>query len=163
MARKDILALDIGGPILKAKGGSTPAAYAAAEPTPGGFDGASQLCHEVFDGRMFLLSQCTQEVERVKRDWFVRHKFHELTSIQTDRLVFVREPEEKALVCIRRGVTHFVDDRPHILRHAIGHVPHLFLFNPDPAEVELKENSDVLRHVRIVRNWAELLGILVPF
>ena len=158
MANKDMLALDLGGPVLKAKGGSTPEGYAAALPTPGAFEGAGQL-YRHFGGRMILLSQCTSEIERVKRIWLPRNGFYEQTGILSERLRFVREPEEKAATCVAEGVTHFVDDRPHILRHAIGRVSHLYLYAPDPVEVA--QYPELLHHATIVQNWSELLEHLL--
>ncbi len=161
MARKEKLALDLGGPVLKAQGGSTPEGYAAALPTPGSFDGAGRLYRECFDGRVILLSQCTPEIERVKRAWLKEKGFHEQTGISPEALRFVRNPEEKASVCIAEDVTHFVDDRPHIMQYAINHVPYLYLFAPDPIEVAA--HQELLRHADIMQNWSELLRRLIPW
>jgi hypothetical protein len=159
MSSKEILAVDIGGPILNAKGGSTPAQYAAALPTAGGFNALLELGRLRFGNRIRLISQCNEEIQAVKLDWMARHEFFEATGISLDRIHFVREPAGKAEVCRTYGVTHFVEDRPLIMLYAMHDVPNLFLFRPDPAEAA--KYPEVLARARVSGGWDDLLPYLL--
>lgn len=159
MGVKDVLAVDIGGPILNAKGGSTPAQYAAAPPTPGGFNALWLLKHRRFGDRIHLISQCNEDVQAVKLDWMDRRGFFDATGMTLERIHFVREPSGKAEVCRQYGVTHFVEDRPLIMSFVLDDVANLFLFRPDPAEVA--KYPDVLRRARIADGWESLLPFLL--
>lgn len=159
MGGKEVLAVDIGGPILDAKGGSTPAQYAAARPTLGGFDALWTLKQLRFDDRIRLISQCNEEIQAVKLDWMKRHDFLAATGMSLDRIHFVREPAGKAEVCRQYGVTHFVEDRPLIMLYAMHDVPNLFLFRPDPAEAA--KYPEVLARARVSGGWEDLLPYLL--
>lgn len=159
MSSRAILAVDIGGPIIHAKGGSAPAVYRAAQPTVGCFRGLRTLAKRRFGDAIHLISQCDERVQAAKLDWFQANRFHARTGVAPDRVHFVRKPEGKAALCKELGVTHFVDDRPSIVAHAVGIVPNLFLFNPDPAE--LGANPLVAVTAREVADWDALLRALL--
>ena len=156
----EILAVDIGGPILNAKGGSSPETYRAAPQTEGAFPALHVLHHRRFHRRIHVISQCNEEIQAIKLDWFARHRFHELTHVDPAHVHFVREQAGKAALCKELGVTHFVDDRPPILAHAVGVVPNLFAFRPDPFE--LGANPTVMLAAREVDGWPALLRLLLP-
>lgn len=153
------LAVDIGGPIIRAKGGSAPDVYRAAQATTGCFAGLRALARLRFGGAIHLISQCNEDVQAAKLDWFAAKRFHARTGVTPDRVHFVRRPEDKAALCRTLGVTHFVDDRPSIVAHAIGIVPNLYLFNPDPAE--LGAHPHVALTAREVADWDTLIGALL--
>ena len=153
------LAVDIGGPIIRAPGGSAPDVYRNAQPTRGCFAGLRTLSRRRFGDAIHLISQCDEQVQAAKLDWFRAKRFHTRTGVTPDRVHFVRKPEDKAALCKELGVTHFVDDRPHILMHALGVVPNLFVFNPDPAE--LGRHPLVAVAAREVVDWDALLRILL--
>lgn len=159
MGGKDTLAVDIGGPMLNAKGGSTPAQYAAAPPTLGGFAALRLLKDRRFGERIHLISQCNEEIQAVKLDWMARHEFLAATGMSLDRIHFVREPAGKAEVCRQYGVTHFVEDRPLIMSFVLDDVANLFLFRPDSAEAA--KYPDVLKRARIADGWESLLPFLL--
>ncbi|HTK04172.1 MAG TPA: hypothetical protein VL500_01180 [Candidatus Eisenbacteria bacterium] len=160
MDRKETLAVDIGGPILDAKGGSTPSQYRDASPTPGGFAALRRLKDERFGDRIHLISQCNETIQAVKLDWMARHGFLEATGMTIDRIHFVREPVGKAGVCQWQGVTHFIEDRPLIMSFVLDEVANLYLFRPDPAE--LAKHPAVAASARIVDGWEALLALLLP-
>jgi len=160
MDRKETLAVDIGGPILDAKGGSTPEQYGDALPTPGGFAGLRRLKDERFGDRIHLISQCNETIQAVKTRWMARYRFLDVTGMAIHRIHFVREPVGKAEVCRLYGVTHFVEDRPLIMSHVLDDVPNLYLFRPDP--VELAKYPAVAARARIVDDWEALLALLLP-
>ncbi len=160
MENQETLAVDIGGPILNAKGGSSPQVYAAAPPTKGAFRALRKLSLQRFYRRIYLISQCNEEIQAIKLSWMLRHDFYSRSGIIPGHVRFVRKPEEKAVVCKEVGATHYVDDRPSIVAHAIGIVPNLFLFRPDPAE--LGKHPELMLAAREVEDWKHLLPLLLP-
>jgi hypothetical protein len=138
--------------------GSSPEEYARARPTPGAFDTLADVSPRLFEGRVHLISQCTPEIEAVKREWLIRQEFHEQARIPPEALHFCRKPEDKARICLDLGVTDFVDDRAKILSYAISCVNHLYLFNPN--EDELREYNFILLKAYCVQNWTDLRAML---
>ncbi len=157
--REETLAIDFGGPVIDAPGGSTPAQYAAAPPTTGGFSALRQLRERRFGSRMRIISQCNEEIQAVKLYWMGRRGFLEATGMSLDRIHFVRKPEEKAEVCRQYGVTHFVEDRPLIMSFVLDYVENVFLFRPNPAEVA--KFPEVRKRARIASSWDDLLPFLL--
>lgn len=158
VSQQETLAVDIGGPIINARGGSTPEQYLAAQPTDGCFEGLRALAGR-FGQRIHLISQCNEVVQYVKLAWMARQDFNERTGVSKGRIHFVRLPHEKAEVCKKLGVTHFADDRPSILAFAKS-VPHIYAFRVDPFE--LAQHPDVAARATLVQDWEALLGALLP-
>ncbi len=69
---------------------------------------------------------------------------------------FVRERRDKAPVCERLGITHFVDDHLDVLAYltSVQH-RHLFLGGRDEPP-----GSDVPEWATVTHDWAELAAIL---
>lgn len=61
------------------------------------------------------------------RAWLHHHEFFRRTGIPTANLHFVRERADKAPICTRSGLTHFVDDCLGVLGH-LTTVSHRYLF-----------------------------------
>lgn len=95
----------------------------------GAFDSLRRL-HELFAGRVFVVSKAGARVEALSRQWLEQHGFHDTTGIGADHLNFVRERADKADVCAFLGITHFIDDRLDVLGHLEGVVAHRFWFAP---------------------------------
>ncbi len=73
------------------------------------------LALESFDGRAVIISKAGPRVSTRTMEWLRYHRFHELTGISPADVHFVRARSDKAEVCRRHGVTHFVDDRLDVL------------------------------------------------
>lgn len=152
------IGIDIGGPIIRAKGGSTPEGYRLADPTPGAFAALARLS-AAYGDRVRLISQCDTLVQAAKLEWMAEHRFCETTGVAADRIHFVRRMPEKASVCIRYGLTHMIEDKPEILNFALGEVPNLYLFSPDPAEVA--RFPELAAAAVVVAGWDDLLPLLL--
>ncbi len=63
-----------------------------------------------------------------------------------------RERPEKAAVCARLGITHFVDDRLDVLTPMRGTVPHLYLFGAPRAGIP--------EWITPAPDWSELVRVL---
>lgn len=62
--------------------------------------------------------------------WMGAVDFHARTGLHRDHVRFCRERVEKKAICSELGITHFVDDRVHIMQILRGSVPNLYLFGP---------------------------------
>jgi hypothetical protein len=54
--------------------------------------------------------------------------------MQPDQVRFCLQGEDKASICRELGISHFIDDRVHIMQILRGVVPHLCLFGEPVAE-----------------------------
>jgi hypothetical protein len=133
------LGIDIGKVIIDGpahpRGGDTAffqgdtATYLATPAMAGSFAAIARLT-ESFGGRVWLVSKCGARIEGRSRRWLDHHDFFGRTGIDPDHLRFCRQRPDKAVHAAELGLTHFVDDRPDVLRHLAGIVPHRFLFGP---------------------------------
>jgi hypothetical protein len=106
-----------------------------------------------------LISKARQEVEPNCREWLRHYRFFEKTGIPLDNLHFCRERSGKKDLCIKLGVTHFIDDKLEVLSHLVGVVPNLFLFNPE--EEEVSRYKPYLKDVRVMKSWDEILHFFI--
>jgi len=139
------LGIDIGRVIIHGDGPDTSFVGAAtteealeAPAMEGALDSIARLVARL-DRRVWLVSKCGKKVEERTRLWLEHHRFYEATGLPRENLRFCRERKEKAPICVRLGITMFVDDRLDVLRHMASLVPHRFLFgapfSPDPGVV----------------------------
>lgn len=101
-----------------------------------------------FAGRIHLVSKCGPKIEERSRIWLTDTGFAEETGITPERWHFVRERADKAPVCERLGVSHFVDDRIAVLQH-MSAVAHRYLFAP-------KRLKQIPKWATVVWDWREL-------
>lgn len=87
--------------------------------------------------------------------WLEHHRFHDITGVSADRVHFCRKRSEKAGICERLGITHFVDDRLEILG-SLTTVGTLYLFQPNPNEVS--RFAQFLDRINLVNSWEEILN-----
>ncbi|WP_238580781.1 hypothetical protein [Streptomonospora alba] len=130
-ARPPVLGVDIGGVIIHRLDdrdtsffGDTPMRTPAVD---GAFEALAELAQHPFQGRVYLVSKAKPATADRTRRWLALHAFAGRTGIPGDHLHFVPERADKAPICERLGITHFVDDRIDVLRH-LGTVPHRYLF-----------------------------------
>src|SRR6185369_12095724 len=83
--------------------------------------------------------------------------FFDRTGIPPGHVHFVRERLDKAPVCQRLGVTHFVDDRLDVLAH-LETVEHRYLFTGGRADQERPE--DPPGWATVAATWADLAEVL---
>lgn len=97
---------------------------------PGAIEAISRLVPLFGPVNMWLVSKCGQRVQDWTLTWLDGQDFWARTGMLTDQARFVRARGDKAWVCNRLGITHFVDDRPDVLFPMEGIVPHRYLFGP---------------------------------
>jgi len=152
-----LLAVDIGGPIIQRPAHSTLEEYAQAEAVADSFSSLAYL-HSIFGENIHLISQCQPDLQEVKLKWMEEKNFCHLTKVPLKRIHFVREPHEKALLAKELKATHFVEDRAEILNHAMKVVENLFLFRPNLSEA--LNYPALLKNCRVVLNWDSLVWFI---
>lgn len=133
-------------------GGSLEAAI-ATPPYDGMFDAVPALVQH-FGGRVWLVSKAGPRVQEKTRHWLRHHRFFERTGIDPEHLRFCLERPQKAQHCGELGITHFIDDRPDVLEHLAGVVPHRYLFGPQRKPCSM---ADVVA----VPSWAHVRDALL--
>ena len=136
----------------------TEAVYAAFPPSDGVFDALKTL-NEYFEGKVYLVSKCTEWAQTQILLWLKSHDLYAKTGIKEENVHFVRQRHEKDAVCRKLGITHFIDDRLEVLSHMIESTPNLILFQPDANEV--KEFKEFLSKVTVVNSWEEVVNKII--
>jgi hypothetical protein len=134
--------------------------YLEVPAVEGAFEALRRLVAERFAEEVMIISQCISEEEILVRNWLSRHKFHEECAVLKQNIYFCGNAEGKAAYCRRYGINHFIDDRLEVLKHLVGHVPNLYLFQPKFDEME--EFIHYLPRVVRVESWQEVLALLLP-
>ncbi|MES2314630.1 MAG: hypothetical protein V4524_01685 [Patescibacteria group bacterium] len=164
MNTKKVLGVDIGNVIINNRLNDPEvnevdeAVYAAFPPSEGVFE-ALKILNDYFDGEVYLISKCTEWAQIQILAWLATHDFYNKTGIKPEHVNFVRKRNEKDAVCIKLGVTHFVDDRLEVLGYMVESTPNLILFQPD--QVEMEEFKQFLPHVTVTNNWNEVVKQII--
>lgn len=112
--------------------GRSESAAMATPAVPGAFAAVARLVDRTA-GRIWLVSKCGDRIQARTRSWLAHHHFHERTGVSPDHLEFCRLRPDKATICARLAITHFIDDRPDVLLAMTGVVPHRYLFGATRA------------------------------
>ncbi len=164
MNTKKVLGVDIGNVIINNRLNDPEVVkvdevvYAAFPPSEGVFDSLKTL-NDYYAGEVYLISKCTEWAQVQILAWLTSHDFYVKTGIKPNHVNFVRQRNEKDAVCIRLGVTHFVDDRLEVLSYMIESTPNLILFQPDQEEVN--EFKQFLPKVTVANDWNEVVKQII--
>jgi hypothetical protein len=102
-----------------------------------------------FRGNVWIVSKAGQRTEALTRQWLHHQDFFRHTGMDEKCVRFCRERSEKEPICRELGVTHFVDDRLHIMQVLRGTVDHLYLFG------DKERNRGARRWTTLVEDWTE--------
>lgn len=160
----EVLGVDIGGVIIQSprKGSTGPDTmfftdrFLETPAVPGAFEALARLTQR-FGARIHLVSKAQPATQERTRLWLEHHHFHLLTGIYVSHVEFCLERKDKAGICERLGVTHFVDDKLEVLSY-LPTVPNRFLFCPRSEEV-IKHIAH-LGQVSMAMSWQQMLGFL---
>ena len=129
--------------------------YLRVKPFTGALETLSSITRLGFS-EIHIVSRVDPEFwikERV-RAWLRQHGFESVVPLS--RLHFCEKWHEKAPLCERLGVTHFIDDRLEALEPMVGKIEHLLLFRPwtkeDKPRWHLVEDGKVV----LVKSWTEV-------
>ncbi len=161
---KGVLGVDIGGVIIdRVRNDNSDTSffsdnYLRTSAVRGAFQAIARI-REHFDGQVYLVSKCGESVERKTRLWLVNMNFYGLTGLRETNVHFCRTRAGKAPICVRLGITHFVDDRLEVLSY-LTMVKKKYLFQPNEKEVEKFKQH--LEFVQQVHSWEEVLKDILP-
>ncbi|MCP2322972.1 hypothetical protein HDA40_001479 [Hamadaea flava] len=155
------LGVDVGGVIVALAGREEDTSFFGTRPletpaTVGVFDALAKLTESPFGGRVHVVSKAGPKVEANTRAWLAHQDFFGRTGVDPGNVHFVRERRDKAPVCERLGITHFVDDRLDVLAY-LATVDHRYLFTAGTAEGADGELPD---WVTAVDSWPALTALL---
>jgi 5'(3')-deoxyribonucleotidase len=103
-----------------------------------------------FDGNVWIVSKAGHRTEALTRQWLHQQDFFRRTRMDETRIRFCRERPEKKLICSDLGITHFIDDRVHVMQVLRGTVDHLYLFG------DKEQNRGARRWTTLVEDWTEV-------
>jgi hypothetical protein len=154
----EVLGVDIGGVIIDRVNDGTDTSffgenYLRTTAVPKAFEVIRDLAQKRFGNRVYLVSKCGSKTEAKTLEWLAHHRFYEVACVASDNVRFCRERHEKAGICQKLGITHFVDDRLEVLSYLTS-VGKLFLFQPQ--EKEIRRFAQHLNRVQRVESWQEI-------
>ena len=156
----DLLGVDVGGVLIDritADGSDTSFfsdRFLETSAVEGAFDTLERLSRERFGQRICIVSKCGPRTEQKTRLWLVHHGLLERLGLSAENVHFCRERRDKAPICKRLGVSHFIDDRADVLSY-LASVPNRFLFGPQKRHVDL-------RGLTATPTWADVGAVLLP-
>lgn len=77
------------------------------------------------------------------------NQFSSTTGISEENIYFCKERIEKESICRKLRITHFIDDRIHIMQILKNVVPYLFLFG------DKNKNKGARKWTTLVADWDE--------
>jgi len=117
---------------------------------PGVLDALRRIT-EWCDGRVWIVSKARPRTQALTLAWMQSVDFHKRTGVPADHVLFCLKREEKAGLCRQHAITHFVDDRAHVMEILRDTVPRLYHFGEaDPPE-------GCPSWARHVTGWADVL------
>jgi hypothetical protein len=99
----------------------------------GAFDAIRHLC-SACDGRVWIVSKAGPRMQERTLAWLQSVDCYSRTGLLPDHVCFCLQREDKATVCRELGISHFIDDRVHVMQVLRGVVPHLCLFGEPGGE-----------------------------
>src|SRR5262245_42503228 len=132
--------------------GATVADAVKSPPIIGALDGLRELVQR-FGGRVWIVSKAGATRQRKTLAWLHHHDWWARTGMEPWSIAFVLHRKQKREVAERLGLTHFIGDRPDVLGHLVGVVPHLYLFGQTTADAPFVAMPD-WSHVHVVATEA---------
>jgi len=117
----------------------------------GTFDAIRQLCSACY-GRVWIVSKAGPRMQERTLAWLQSVDFFSRTGLKPDHVRFCLQREDKEKICRDLEISHFIDDRMHIMQILRGVVPHLCLFGEPGAE------SFCPPWASCASSWAEVVG-----
>ncbi len=117
----------------------------------GALDAIRQLC-SACDGRVWIVSKAGPRMQERTLTWLQSVDFCSYTGLLPDHARFCLQREDKEKICRDLEVTHFIDDRVHIMQILRGFVPRLCLFGEPGGERFCPPWAS------FASSWAEVVG-----
>jgi hypothetical protein len=125
--------IDFGGVIIRNRKLSRDEDTYLAEPEgeeiaqPGVFETVRDIV-KLCDGHVWIVSKGGHYIQRRTLSWLERVDFFKRTGLASDHIRFCRERQEKEKLCRELEISHFVDDRVHVMQILRHTVPYLYMF-----------------------------------
>jgi len=128
---------------------------------PDAFESLRQLVDGRFGDNVFVVSKTERETQDKIIAWLLHQNFYKITGVKLENIYFCQKREEKAGICKKLGITHFIDDRLENLGYLsnVG-VKNLYLFQG--RQNEIQKNIHFIPMVKLVNSWQEILSKLLP-
>jgi hypothetical protein len=107
-------------------------------------------------GQVWIVSKAGPAVQRMTIDWLESVKFYSRTGLRPDHVRFCRLRQEKETICRELALSHFVDDRVHVMQILRYTVPHQYLFGGSGDERYCPPWAT------FVSSWEQLATVLAP-
>jgi hypothetical protein len=162
--RLPVLGVDVGGVLIDRVGEGSDTSFFGDRPletpaVPLAVETLAALAAGAFAFRVHLVSKAGPKISTRTRAWLEHTGFAAATGIPADHVHFVRNREDKAPVCRRLGVTHFVDDRLSVLSHLTS-VEHRYLFTGGLGGHPAPNPTDIPSWAQAVGSWPELRELI---
>jgi hypothetical protein len=162
--RPAVLGVDIGGVLIQRSADDEDTSFFGAHPmdTPaveGAFEALARLASGPFAYRVHLVSKAGPSVTERTQAWLAHQEFTAVTGIAPTQVHFVRHRADKAAVCTKLGVTHFVDDRLSVL-NLLPDVSRRYLFTGGLGSSDAPVHRDLADGIVRVDTWPELVEAL---
>jgi hypothetical protein len=118
-----------------------------------------RLHHKRFGDNMGVLSTAAPGKRDARMSWLDEAKIFARTGIPRANVTFCNTRQEKSKRAGEAGYTHFVDDHPEVLIAMAGIVPHRFLFDPPPGELE-RCSDEQMEGITLAWTWKELSELI---
>ncbi len=66
---------------------------------------------------LVIISKCGAKIQARTLGWMEEHRFHEITGIPLDKVLFVRKRQQKAPLAKELALDAFIDDRADVLSY----------------------------------------------
>ena len=86
------------------------------------------------DGHVWIISKAGPHMQKKTRAWLDAVDFFSRTDLDPDHVRFCLERQEKETLCRELKISHFVDDKVHVMQILRHTVPHLYLFGEHGGE-----------------------------
>lgn len=161
ITRPPVLGIDIGGVLVDRVAEGDDTSFFGGRPmeTPavaGALEAIPELL-DLFEHRVHIVSKAGPKISELSRQWLGLRGAVGPNGLSPANVHFVRKRPEKAPICKRLGITHFIDDRLDVLGH-LTMVPCRILFigglgeNPVPIGIPAD--------VHVTSTWTEICDLL---
>ena len=99
----------------------------------GALEAIRQLC-SASDGHVWIVSKAGPRMQERTLSWLQSVYFCSRTGVQQDHVRFCLQRDDKETICRDLKISHFIDDRVHVMQILRGVVPHLCLFGEPGTE-----------------------------
>ena len=120
----------------------------------GALEGVSQLV-SACDGCVWIVSKAGPRMQAQTLAWLEKVSFFPRTGLSAEHVKFCLQREDKKAICAELNLSHFVDDRIHVMQILRATVPHLYLFGHH------EDAKFCPPWARFVQSWDQLVGKLI--